>query len=122
VKADSRFDRAFELMLPREVRELAPRMREVATLVYLSGGATAKEVEQRLPGHSKGARTLLSRLAKTGVLRCRPSGHRREAVYLPAATNQAVRALALQALVDGAFDGSIEEALQTTLQILSREH
>ena len=112
----------FELLLPAEVRALAPRMKEVAALVYLSGGATAKEIEKSLRTPSKGARTLLSRLVKAGVLTCRPSGRHREALYLPAVTCQAARALALRAFVDRVFDGSIEGALQTTLQIRSHNH
>lgn len=101
-------------VLPAEVVELFPRMREIATLVYLRGGATAKEVHEGIedPLTIYGIRTLLNRLVRKGIVRRRRSGRHTEVLYLPAIVTPQVRELALRRLLDRDFDGSVPNALQ----------
>jgi predicted transcriptional regulator len=118
--AEFRRDAAGEGLLPAEVRALFPRMREIATVVYLSGGATVKEVQERIedPLTIYGVRTLLNRLARKGIVRRRRSGRHTEVLYLPAIVTPQLRQLALRRFLDRDFDGSVSSALQTISRLV----
>ena len=62
--------------LPPEVQSLCPRMREIATIVYLNGPATTRDVQARIsdPLTVYGIRTMLNRLVRKGVVTRRRSG------------------------------------------------
>lgn len=98
-------------------------MRQVATIVYLRGGATARMVREELGGdYNTGAlRTMLGRLQAKGILRCRPGDRPPELFYLPAIVTDEVRDLALQRLIEEHFAGDVDAALQQTLQLMSRQ-
>ena len=106
--------------LPREVLNLHPRMREIATIVYLHGGATAKDVQAAVedPLTVYGIRTLLNRLVSKGIVRRRRSGRHTEVLYLPAIVTPEIRQVALQEFLERNFDGSVATALQTISRLV----
>ena len=108
--------------LPSVVRMLAPRMRQIASVVYRSGGATLKEIHDQVGEDLTvyGLRTLLNRMVKRGIVVRRSSGRHREILYLPAILTEAVRVAALERLIDDSFDGSPEEALGVAMQLMCR--
>jgi predicted transcriptional regulator len=101
--------------LPPAVLKLFPRMRELATIVYLNGGATARDVQANIdePPTICGVRTLLNRLVRKGILNRRRSGRHTEVLYLPAIVTPELRRAALVHFLDRNFDGSVVSALQT---------
>jgi predicted transcriptional regulator len=110
--------------LPHEVQSLRPRMRQVASIVYLRGGATVNTIKDDLGGdyNAGGIRTMLGRLEAKGILRCRPAGRLRELYYLPAIVTASVQTIALKRLVDEQFGGAVDAALQHALRLIhSRE-
>ena len=109
--------------LPSQVLALKPRMREVATIVYLNGQATARNVEQSIarPLSGNGIRTLLNRLADRGILTRRRSGAHKEIVYLPAILTDEVREIALKRFIEQNCENSLSIALQSTLRLISPE-
>jgi predicted transcriptional regulator len=109
--------------LPPEIDALAPRMREIARIVYLRGGATAKDVQDDVddPLTICGIRTLMNRLAKKGLVKRRRSGRHTEILYLPAILTDGLRRIALRQLITQSFGGSAANALQTMLQLISSE-
>lgn len=106
--------------LPPAVLKLFPRMRELASVVYLSGGATARDVQVSIadPLTICGVRTLLNRLVQRGILQRRRSGRHTEVLYLPAIVTPELRRTALIRFVDRNFDGSIVNALQTVSRLV----
>ena len=97
--------------LPPQVRSLADREREVATIVYRRGASTAIDVETRLSAKITNAavRSMLVRLTKKGVL-VREGGTRgrgQQCVYLPAITLADVKERALRQLASRYFQGSL---------------
>jgi len=106
--------------LPPAVLGLFPRMREIATLVYLSGGATVKEVQASIedPLTIYGIRTLLNRLVRKGIIRRRRSGRHTEVLYLPAIVTPELQQITLMKFVDRNFDGSVSTALQTISRLV----
>jgi predicted transcriptional regulator len=110
-----------DVLLPKEVQALQPRMRQVATIVYLRGGASVRDIQDELGGYSSGGvRTMLGRLQSKGILRCRPGSRPPEQFYIPAIVTDEVRDHALKRLIDKHFDGAVDAALQQTLQLISR--
>ena len=111
-------------VLPAEVLALQPRMREIAKIVYLTGGATARSVEKSITDSDSngGVRTMLNRLARRGILARRRSGVHTEIVYLPAILTDQVRKHALRRFVERNYDGSLLAALQSTLRLMGPEH
>ena len=109
--------------LPAEVQALCPRMREIATIVYLTGPASTRDVQARIadPLTVYGIRTMLNRLARKGIVTRRPSGCHSEIVYLPAIQTDQVRELALKRFIERNFDSSAASALQSTLRLMSLE-
>jgi predicted transcriptional regulator len=97
--------------LPPQVRALADREREVATIVYRRGASTAIEVETRLSPRITNAavRSMLVRLTKKGIL-VRERGARgrgQQCVYLPAMTPADVKERAMRELAGRYFHGSL---------------
>ena len=98
--------------LPPQVRALADREREVATIVYRRGASTAIDVETRLSTRITNAavRSMLVRLSKKGIL-LRERGTRgrgQQCVYLPAITLADVKERALRELANRYFQGSLD--------------
>jgi predicted transcriptional regulator len=106
--------------LPPEVVKLFPRMRELASLVYLNGGATARDVQAGIADSLTicGVRTLLNRLVRKGILHRRRSGRHTEVLYLPAIVTAELRQAALVEFVQRNFDGSTVSALQTISRLV----
>jgi predicted transcriptional regulator len=106
--------------LPPAVQGLFPRMREIATIVYLNGGATAKDVQVQIedPLQIYGIRTLLNRLVRKGILRARRSGRHTEVLYLPAILTPELRQRTLMRFVERNFDGSVTNALQSISRLV----
>jgi len=75
--------------------------------------ATAREVEERLPGDVSWAyttiKTMLSRLATKGAVREEKRGN--VSVYQPLVSRDKARRSALGALLDRAFEGSVAPML-----------
>lgn len=106
--------------IPLEVEELAPRMREIATIVYLTGGATISEISERIEDDldRSGLRTLLSRLAVRNIVIKRRSGRHSEIIYLPAIVNRRIRDSAVNRLIAEHFDNSPERALAHLMRMM----
>jgi predicted transcriptional regulator len=97
--------------LPRAVRQLAPRERELAALIYREGALTAKEIAAHIAGISNGAiRTMLGRLLAKGILRRRASGYGKTFLYLPAIAPADVVEIALKRVAEDFYEGSVLEA------------
>lgn len=109
-------------VVPAEVVRLAPRMRQIATAIYSRGGATVREIQADIvdPPSVFALRTMIKRLEKKRIISSRRSGRHSEVLYLPAILNDGVRECALRSFVDREFDGSLQNALQMTLQIMGR--
>jgi predicted transcriptional regulator len=107
-------------LLPAAVLQLHPRMREIATVVYLAGGATAREVHARIadPLTVCGIRTLLNRLERKGIVRRRRSGRHTEVLYLPTILTPELRQITLINFVEQNFHGSLGSALQTISRLV----
>lgn len=85
---------------------LAPREREIATIVYTRGMISAEEARAHLvkPLTNSAIRSMLTRLEAKGVLRKRKVGNRY--LFGPAAPDQKLREQALRRLCDDYFGGS----------------
>jgi predicted transcriptional regulator len=112
-EADSVFTRSD---LPPQVEQLATRERELASLVYRSGGLTAKDLEQELSGPISNAaiRSMLVRLCDKKILKRRKlpmetdhCGKRVAYLYLPAIDDQAMKARVLKQVARDYFSGSL---------------
>ena len=105
--------------LPPEVEALSPRMRQIATIVYLSGPVTARGVREKIedPLTDYGFRMILGGLNNRGIVIRGRSGVHSEMVYLPAILTGQVRELALRRFIAGTFDSSVSIALQTALRL-----
>jgi predicted transcriptional regulator len=102
---------AFTIELPRAVRQLAPRERQVAALIYRKGALTAKEVGAHVTGVSNGSiRTMLGRLVRKGILKCRHSGYGKTLLYLPATASADIVEIALKRVAEDFYQGSVFEA------------
>src|SRR5437764_310658 len=88
--------------LPREVTSLFTRERELATIVYNLGLATAKDVETRLatPLSNPSVRSILNRLVRKGILAQQPCGGRGAMVYAPALNQSSALQLAVWQFVE----------------------
>ena len=104
--------------LPREVRLLLPREREIAEIVYELEAATANDVLGRLsaPLANPSVRSMLNRLVRKGILIRWLTG--RAFIYLPALTSIESRRIALVQFADDHFAGSIGKAAETMQEIL----
>ncbi len=107
--------------LPLAVRRLARREREVATLIYRKGALTAKEVGAHIPVVSNGAiRTMLGRLVRKGILKCRHSGYGKTLLYLPTCAPAEIVEIALKRVAEDFYQGSVFEAAAAIQAFLAR--
>lgn len=106
--------------LPPQVQDLFPRMREIATIVYMSGGTTVRDVQAGLSDDISvyGIRTMLGRMTARGIVKRRRSGRHSEIIYLPGFATKEVRRIALQRFIEKRFEGSPAFALQVVLQLM----
>lgn len=97
---------------------LPPREQEIATLVYLNTGITAKEVELALSSKITNAaiRSMLNRLVAKGVLRRRQVGGK--FFYSPALLLPSVQERALERVVDDFFGGSLLDASRRLVSLM----
>ena len=104
---------------PDEIAKLAPRMRQIAEIVYGSGAVTLREIHQSIDDEITiyGIRTLLGRMVRRGLIRRRPSGRHAEVMYLPAILTPRVRAAALNRMIRREFDGSAQTALIAAMRL-----
>jgi predicted transcriptional regulator len=111
--------------IPLQLDRLVGRERQLATMIYRDGGATAKELEARLvPRISNPAvRSMLMRLVRKHVL-IRKHGARgrgQEFLYLPAITPEHIQINALRQVSEQYFDGCLLSAALTILEILEAD-
>ena len=111
--------------LPASVLNLAGREREVATIVYERGAATARAVEAALSVRITNAaiRSMLQRLVAKGVLTREfgARGRRLSAVYMPAVTLDHVKDDAIQTICRRYFDGSLLNVALRVLDLLAEQ-
>jgi predicted transcriptional regulator len=113
--------------LPPQVLNLPRCERELAIIVYLEGGMTAKLLEARLPRKlsNSALRAMLQRLCCKGIL-CRhkvngshmSTDRRIPYLYTPAITPEIVRARALQQMARDYFDGSLLQVVEEAVRAL----
>jgi BlaI family transcriptional regulator, penicillinase repressor len=104
--------------LPAEVLQLLPREREVARIVYESGAATARQVEDSLcVGISNAAvRSMLNRLVAKGILKRTLSYQ--AFVYLPSLTPSESSVRAIEQFAQDYFGGSLIDAAEAMRKLL----
>lgn len=109
----------------RKPAELPPPL-ELACLnvLWRVGEAKVRDVQQALePEHNLAYTTVLTvldRLARKGIVERRLQG--RSFVYSPAVSRETLRRAAVQALIQGYFDGSAEQLLAFLRGELSPNH
>ena len=94
-------------------------MRQIAHIVYRSGAVTLRDIHREIDDDVTiyGIRTLLSRMARKGLIRRRRSGRHAEIVYLPGSLTPQVRAAALTEMVKREFGGSPKAALIVAMRL-----
>jgi predicted transcriptional regulator len=109
--------------LPATIQQLYPREREIATLVYVRGKATAKEVEASLSANltNGSVRSMLKRLVRKGILSRRRSGRHKEFVYVASITNAKVVENAARQFADDFFGGSLHRSAMAMVDLLRKE-
>ena len=114
------------LELPPQVLALAPREREIATVVYRLRSGRVTEIEDHFAGELANAsiRSMLMRLCKKRILKRRkitvskPGARRIAYLYLPAIGADTVREGALRQVAMDHFDGSLSEMANLALNLL----
>lgn len=106
--------------LPPQVRELPPREREIAKIVYLLGPTTARDIEERLsvPVTNATVRTVLNRLIRKGIVQRRKLDNTNRYLYAAAITDHEVKQVALRQLSQDYFEGSLVDAAAAMLDLL----
>lgn len=96
---------------------LTRRERQIMDILYASGQATAKEIEEKIPDAPSGAtvRTILKVLLKKGHIHHRQEG--RAFVYEPMAAPATAAQSAVKRLLDVFFQGSLERAVSGLLDV-----
>jgi len=99
---------------------LAPREREIATIVYAHGVLSANEAGRLLvrPLSNSAIRSMLVRLEAKGVIRKRKEG--KKFLYAPAIPDQVARERALCRLSQDYFGGSLQEAALALLALVEK--
>jgi predicted transcriptional regulator len=99
---------------------LAPREREVATIVYAHGVLSANEVRRFLVRSlsNSAIRSMLVRLEAKGIIRKRKEG--KKFLYAPAIPDQIARERALCRLSQDYFGGSLQEAALALLALVEK--
>ncbi len=100
--------------------DLSRRERQIMDIVYARGRASAADVREALPDapSDSAVRTLLRLLEEKGHLTHAKEG--RKFVYAPVVAATQVRRSALKKLVHTFFEGSVEEAMASLLDLDSR--
>lgn len=108
--------------LPVKVQRLAPREREVATLVYGNGPLTANAVLAQVSGKVGNAavRSMLRRLVAKGIVNRRKDGGVKAFEYCPAITNAVSTQAAIRRLAEDHFEGSIASVARAVLDLVAR--
>ncbi len=98
--------------------KLPPREQELATIVYLNTGITAKEVELALSAEitNTAVRSMLNRLVAKGILRRRKADGK--FFYSPALLLPWVQERALERVVDDFFGGSLLDASHRLVSLM----
>jgi BlaI family penicillinase repressor len=98
-----------------EQNQLSRRERQIMSIIYAQGEASAVEVWQALPDRPSrtAVRTLLRILEEKGRLRHRKGG--RQFVYRPTKPRGRAGRSALQGVLTTFFDGSLEKAVAAHL-------
>lgn len=109
-----------EFELPYELNLLFPREREIATIVYVMGQATAEEVLKKLsdPLANCSVRSMLNRLVNKGILNRVLRG--RAYIYVGALTASDSGAKALRQFASDHFGGSLAQASEAMAALLFR--
>jgi len=104
----------------QRLADLSRRERQIMDIVYREGRAAASDVLERMPDPPSysAVRAMLRVLEQKGVLEHELEGLRY--VYRPTLPKQSARKSALRNVVHTFFEGSIEKAVATLLD-LSRE-
>ena len=107
-------------MRKQRLADLSRRERQIMDIVYREGRAAASDVLERMPDPPSysAVRAMLRVLEQKGVLEHELEGLRY--VYRPTLPKQSARKSALRNVVHTFFEGSIEKAVATLLD-LSRE-
>ena len=102
---------------------LAPRLEEIAAIVWQSSGVTAQDVQAALttPLSNGAIRTMLGRLIKKGVIRRHSAGRYRTFVYYPAVAMSELRDQALKKLATEYFEGSLTRVAAATIELIQAE-
>lgn len=97
------------------MEDLGPRERQIMTIIYRLGRATAAEVQAELPDSpsNSAVRGMLRLLEEKGHLRHEPDGPRY--VYRPTADTARVSRSAVRHLVKTFFDNSASSAVTAML-------
>jgi predicted transcriptional regulator len=105
---------------PQELRGLAPRMHEIATIVYRNGPSAITDIQAQLSDVRSrcGVRTLVNRMCERGIISKHHALRYKEIVCLPAIMTRQVRRLALRRFISARFDDSPGAALQTVLHMM----
>lgn len=108
--------------LPVNVQRLAPREREVATLVYRNDPLTANAVLAQVSGKVGNAavRSMLRRLVAKGIVNRRKDGGVKAFEYCPAITNAVSAQAAIRRLAEDHFEGSIASVARAVLDLVAR--
>ena len=113
--------------LPPQVLNLPRCERELAMIIYLEGGMTAKLLEARLPRRlsNSALRAMLQRLCSKDILRRQKINGSHETtdrripyLYTPAITPELVRTRALQQIARDYFDGSLLSVAEAVVRAL----
>ena len=111
--------------LPPQVLRLPSREREVATVVYVNGACTAKDVQALLSVQlSNGAvRSMLVRLVRKRILERKwgKRGPNQGHIYLPAIAPRELKERALKDVAEMYFGGSLLSAAMIALKLLDRQ-
>jgi predicted transcriptional regulator len=102
------------------LQQLAPRERQIMTILFRRGRATATEVQEELgePVSNSAVRGMLRLLGEKGLVKHEQDGPRY--VYFPAIRSDTASRSALRHLVDTFFNQSNSSAIATLLD-MSRE-
>ena len=97
--------------------DLSRRERQIMDIVYEKGEASARAVAEMMPDPPSysAVRALLGILEEKGCLRHEQQG--RTYIYLPRISRARARQSALSSLVQNFFDGSVEQAVASLVNL-----
>lgn len=105
--------------IPREVQRLYRREREIASIVYERGLASAADVEAALGNAISNAavRSMLNRLVRKAILTRIECGKFGSYIYGPALTQLSAREIELRHFADDFYEGSLNQLATAILEI-----